>query len=290
MRVGLHGADNQLTITDGGLVQAWTIRLGYYPGSSGTLELSGILRLDGDTFNSGTLLAIGNGGPSTSAVQLLSGTVGIAASGILRLGNDIPSGNVAVINQGALQVRAGAFTNAASAYFKNTGSDVTFFNAFYNNGTYLSDPAMNTFNGSVALDATGVLAGGAGDVFVIGGDLTSANPTGLQLAGAKVIFNDGAHTFTLAGPASIGELELTSGASVSLVGGDLYVGLLNADTNQFTTAQTIYYDPAQNLSLAGQTYALDGGGTLTAVPEPSSVGLVLFGIVAVFTAAHRHRK
>jgi len=68
------------------------------------------------------------------------------------------------------------------------------------------------------------------------------------------------------------------GASVSLVGADLFVGALSADTNQFTTAQTIYYDPAQNPSLAGQTYALDGGGSLTAVPEPSSAWLVFFGI------------
>ncbi len=172
----------------------------------------------------------------------------------------------------------GAFTNAATAYFKNTGSDVTFFGSFYNNGTYLSDPAINTFNGTVALDATGVLAGGAGDVFVIGGDLTSANPDGLQLAGATVEFNAGSHTFTLAGTATIGTLQLDSGTSVSLVGGDLIVGVFNAQTDQLTTAQTIYYDPAKNSSLGGQTYALNGGGALSPVPEPTSAWLVFFGI------------
>jgi T5SS/PEP-CTERM-associated repeat protein len=184
----------------------------------------------------------------------------------------------------------GGFTNAASAVFKNTGSQITFFGPTAIGGTYASDPAINTFNGSVVLDPTGVLAGGAGDVFIISGDLTSANPNGLQLAGAKVVFNSGAHTFTLAGTAQIGELELQSGASILLAGGDLIVGLFSASTDQFTTAQTIYYDPAQNPSLGAQTYALDGGGSLTAVPEPSSGLLVLFAVAASLLAARRRLR
>ena len=104
------------------------------------------------------------------------------------------------------------------------------------------------------------------------------------------MFNDGAHTFTLAGVASIGTLELSDGASVSLLGADLIVGVFNAATDQFTTAQTIYYDPVQNPSLGAQSYALNGGGTLTAVPEPSSMLLVLFGVVAAVTAARRRNK
>jgi T5SS/PEP-CTERM-associated repeat protein len=179
----------------------------------------------------------------------------------------------------------GTFTNAAGAYFKNTGSQVTFFGPTSIGGTYLSDPAMNVFNS--ALNVSGVLAGGAGDVFVFNGDFTSTNPDGLQLAGAKVVFNAGAHTFTLSGTASIGELELQSGASILLAGGDLIVGLLNADTNQFTTAQTIYYDPAQNPSLGAQTYALNGGGSLTAVPEPSSALLVVLGLALLMRSVVR---
>jgi|GEM_PF-2352865 len=171
-----------------------------------------------------------------------------------------------------------AFTNASGAYFKNTGSQITFFGVASIGGTYVSDPAMNVFNS--ALNLSGVLAGGPGDVFVFNDDFTSTNPDGLQLAGAKVVFNAGAHTFTLTGVTSIGTLELSDGASVSLVGADLFVGVLNADTNQFTTAQTIYYDPTQNPSLGAQTYALNGGGSLTAVPEPSSAMLVLLGVAA----------
>jgi hypothetical protein len=142
----------------------------------------------------------------------------------------------------------------------------------------------------VTLGVGGVLEGGVGDVFVIHGDFSSANPDGLQLAGAKVVFNAGAHTFTLAGTAQIGELELQSGASVSLAGGDLIVGVFNASTGQFTTAQTIYYDPAQNPSLGAQTYALNGGGSLTAVPEPSSAMLVLLGLVALWRATLRRGR
>jgi T5SS/PEP-CTERM-associated repeat protein len=178
-----------------------------------------------------------------------------------------------------------AFTNASGAYFKNTGSQITFFGIASIGGTYVSDPAMNIFQS--ALNLSGVLAGGAGDVFVFNDDLTSTNPDGLQLAGAKVVFNAGAHTFTLAGPAQIGELELQSGASLLLAGGDLIVGLLSAQTNQFTTAQTIYYDPAQNPSLGAQTYALNGGGSLTAVPEPSSALLLLLAVAVVTPLCRR---
>jgi hypothetical protein len=183
----------------------------------------------------------------------------------------------------------GAFTNLSGAYFKNTGSDVTFFGSFYNNGTFTSDPAVNTFSAGLTLGLTGILTGGDGDVFVINGDLSSANPNGLQLAGAKVVFNAGAHTFTLAGPTSLATLELSDGANVSLIGADLYIGLLNGETNQFTTAQTIYYDPAQNPLLAGQTYTLNGGGSLSPVPEPSSALLVLLGVAALVSSAVRKR-
>ena len=184
----------------------------------------------------------------------------------------------------------GSFTNASGAYFKNTGSDVTFFGPTSIGGTYLSDPAMNTFNGDVTLDPTGVLVGGAGDVFVIGGDLSSANPQGLQLAGAKVVFNEGAHTFTLSGTAQIGELEVSSGGMVNLIGGDLVVGVFGAETNEITTAQTIYYDPMQNPDLAGQTYTLEGGGTLTAIPEPGSALLVVLGVALLFRCVGRSKS
>jgi len=257
--------------------------------SGATLRIGRSLNNAGDINNFGGILDV-SGFILTNA-SVLTGSGTFKAAAIINSGQVLFQGgqadiygvylNTAGATTTIYRITAnfhGAFTNAASAYFKNTGSDITFFGSTFIGGTYLSDPAMNTFNGSVALDATGVLAGGAGDVFVIGGDLSSANPNGLQLSGAKVVFNDGAHTFTLAGTATIGTLQLDSGTSVSLVGGDLIVGVFNAQTDQFTTAQTIYYDPSQNPSLGAQTYALNGGGMLSPVPEPTSAWLVFFGI------------
>ncbi len=173
----------------------------------------------------------------------------------------------------------GAVTNNSGAVFKNTSSAITFFSTFYNNGIYFSDPATNTFHADLLLGETGKLQGGAGDVFVIGADLASANPYGLDLADAKIVFDAGSHSFTLAGAATIGALALDNDATLTLVGGDLIVGILEASTGQFLTAQTIYYDPSQNPDLDGQTYSLAGGGSLVAVPEPSS------GLLAVLSLA-----
>jgi len=203
---------------------------------------------------------------------------GICSAQFIYVRNDIGSLGTLTVAGGSVDPGVLSVGGASGAFFKNTGSQITFFGPTSIGGTYVSDPAMNTFNG--ALNLSGVLSGGVGDVFVFNDDFTSTNPDGLQLAGAKVVFNAGAHTFTLTGVTSIGTLELSDGASVSLVGADLFVGVLNADTNQFTTAQTVYYDPAQNPSLAGQTYALNGGGSLTAVPEPSSAMLVLLAVAA----------
>ncbi len=175
----------------------------------------------------------------------------------------------------------GAVTNNAGGVIKNTGSDITFFNAFFNNGSFISDPATNTFNATLTLGTSGELKGGAGDVFIINGSLLSANPNGLDLPDAEVVFGLGAHDFTLAGTAHFGTLQLAGGASVSLAGGDIIVGIFSASPNQFTTAQTIFYDPALSPWLEGQTYSLTGGGLLTAVPEPSTWLMVILALAVL---------
>lgn len=182
---------------------------------------------------------------------------------------------------------SGAVTTNAGGVMKNTGSDITFFSTFFNNGTYISDPATNTFNAALALGPAGKLAGGEGDVFIVNADLLSANPNGLDIADATLAFGGGTHNFTLAGTARIGTLSVADGATVVLNGGDLIVGFFGADASQFTTAQTIYYEPALNPDLDGQTYALTGGGSLTVVPEPSTCVLVLLGGVTALAVARR---
>lgn len=184
----------------------------------------------------------------------------------------------------------GAVTNNAGGVFKNTGSDIVFFNTFFNNGTYVSDPATNTFNATLALGPAGKLAGGEGDVFVVNSHLLITNPNGLDIAEATLAFGGGAHEFTLAGTAHIGTLSLADGATVVLTGGDLIVGFFGADASQFTTAQTIYYDPVLNPDLGGQTYALTGGGTLAVVPEPGTWTMVLVGVAALVSSAVRKKR
>lgn len=181
----------------------------------------------------------------------------------------------------------GAVTN--NGVFKNTGSDLTFFNT-YVGGLLINDPATTRFAGGLDLGTTGGLVGGAGDVFVIGGNFVSGNPAGLDIADATLVFEAGGHNFTLAGTARIGTLSLDSGASVSLAGADLIVGVFDANANQFTTPETIYYDPAQNPALGGQTFALNGGGSLTIIPEPSSFLLVVAGVAALLRSAVGGRR
>jgi hypothetical protein len=111
------------------------------------------------------------------------------------------------------------------------------------------------------------LVGGKGDLFVLQGDLASANANGLQIDGATVEFTRGAHAILLAGTAHLGALQLDSGATLTLSGADLYVGALDASPTQLTSAYDIVYDPTQNPCLGGQTYTLAGGGLLEAVPE-----------------------
>jgi hypothetical protein len=175
----------------------------------------------------------------------------------------------------------GAVTNTAGGYFKNTSSQVTFFNTFYNNGSYVSDPATNLFNATVALGPNGTLGGGKGDLFVLQGDLTSANADGLQIDGATLEFTSGAHNFSLAGTAYLGTLQVDTGGTLMFSGATLYVAVFDASLSQITTADDIYYNPAENPALGGLTYILSGGGLLEAVPEPGTWSLVLCGLAAL---------
>jgi hypothetical protein len=183
----------------------------------------------------------------------------------------------------------GPVTNRVNAVFKNTSSQITFYSVFYNDGTYISDPATNVFTATVALGPNGALVGGKGDLFVLQGDLTSANVDGLQIDGATLEFTAGAHNFTLAGTAHLGALQLDSGATLTLAGANLYVGSFDAIPSQITSADTIYYDPTQNPSLGGQTFALAGGGLVEAVPEPGTFALVLTALVSGIVVRRRRR-
>lgn len=237
--------------------------------SSRTLTNSGILAGHG-TFKAGTTYNLGtaifNGGNAA-----MHGAYVNAEAHTTRVDHIVMNFHGAVTNDG---------------YFKNTGSAITFFDVFYNNGTYWSDPATNTFLGGLSVGAAGALEGGVGDLFVIGGDLTVANPDGIRLADAGLLLSGGT-TFTLAGPAEIGSLEVVGDGLLALVGGDVSVGLLGATPSQLSTAGTVYYDPELNPSLGGTTYSLDGGGTMLPIPEPGTVFLAALGALAARLARRR---
>jgi hypothetical protein len=200
-----------------------------------------------------------------------------------------------------------AVTNASGSTIKLTGGYATFMGDFYNNGSYISDPATNTFN-TLALGPDGALVGGIGDEFIFGGDLLnySTNAFVFDISQAAVSFAAGSHTFALASADygtnwlgyndnfAIGEFKIESGGGVTFEDGNpltggaaLYVDIFNASASQVTSPFNIYYKPANNPSLSNQTYALSGGGWLIAVPEPATWMLLLAGAGAL---ASRRRR
>ncbi|MBM3888015.1 MAG: hypothetical protein FJ388_02690 [Verrucomicrobia bacterium] len=203
----------------------------------------------------------------------------------------------------------GAVTNLSGGVFKNTDSHLIFFSSFVNNGTYISDPATNTFSSDLILGPDAALVGGAGDTFEFGAGFlnSSTNATVFNLSSATVSFTDGSHTMLLAGEDlgatwsgytdnfAIGTLELADAALLKLEDGyldnlsaALYVDYFNAETNQITSAYNIYYNSANNPLLRDQTYALIGGGWLIPIPEPATwVLLLLAGASALLSERRR---
>jgi hypothetical protein len=280
---GLLALNGGLTNQPGGFVEAvagGTLRVAGSMLNKGVINpQGGVIDLQSNTLtNAGTMTGYG----SYRAQSIVNGSRAIFQGGNVNIQATYINAAGATTEVALASASFfGPVTNQTGGVFKNTGSQLTFFEVFFNNGSYISDPATNTFHATLTLGPSGALVGGPGDVFVFSADLLSANPAGVDLPEAALVFEAGPHTFTLAGTARVGLLQLKAGASVFLAGADLLVGIFAADAAQFTTAQTIYYDPAQNPALGGQSYALSGGGWLMAIPEPSTALLTLLGLAGL---------
>ncbi len=205
-----------------------------------------------------------------------------------------------------------AVTNSASGTIKTTGATARFLGGLTNSGAFISDPSDNFFT-NLIVNESGYLLGGAGDRFFVSGDFLNGSllDTLWDTNLAELLFQGGsAHTLSLAGKdfgnsfASLndnfawGSFSLGLSQTLSLLdgnadaGGALYVSsfLLAGGLSQIASITgngfNIYYDPnaAGNAYLSAANYNLAGGGVLAplqAVPEPSSLVLLAFGLAAL---------
>ena len=205
--------------------------------------------------------------------------------------------------------------------FETTSAIVSFTGTFSNNGAYLSDPSVQNF-ASLAIGVNGSLVGGAGDVYKVTGNVTnnSTQAGAFNISGAKLTLAGTVnHQFTWSGADlgstaagyennfAIGTLELQAGGSLTIEGESgtgaagvgIYASVLQLDGGLAQIASItgngadIYYDPTQagNAYLGDQTYALQGGGEITAaIPEPGTVSLLTLGMIVGMGLLGRRKK
>ena len=276
--------------------------------TQGLVANAGTISLTGGTFdNNGKALA--NSGQISGFGGLRSGGLTNTGSVHFTGGGTTVNGNVTNAVGASLQASYNPVTFTGNVVndglVKTTATTVTFTGSFTNNGTYLSDPATQVFQ-NLTIGTQGALQGGAGDVFVINGNLVnnSQAKATFDISAAKVKFTGGSHGLTWSasnlgsGAAgyqnnfAVGTFELAIGATLTFMGGSasaLYVHelLLDGGVSQLASIQSggasIYYDPmnAANRYLLGKTYALGGAGGMliaAAVPEPQTYLLFLAGL------------
>ena len=306
----------------------------------GTVNLTGTTTVNGDTTNSAGATMTTNGpitsfngnvtnqgqftaGGNTNITGSLANNGGtflnsgaMTASNIVNVGMITNSGvlNTALaVNSGVLtnngSFTAGALTN--SGLFNNFG--IAVIGNFVNTGAYVEDPSTTQF-GNVNIGATGYLAGVAGDLFQVSGNLEnlSAQNTRWNTVDAELEFEGtGTHIFDLAGLNGAGfsnnfawgTLVIDPGNTLDLGTGSgdaQYVDFLqglsisgNTITNiDGASGLFLYYNSADNPLLNGN-YNLIGGGELIGVapsptPEPST--LLLFGSGLGSLLAYRRRR
>jgi hypothetical protein len=278
---------------------------------------SGIINLLGGVFeNSG--FELDNTGQISGFGTIRTGT--LINNGTITFTGGLTTINGDVINESDRQLRVaynpalftGTVTN--NGIFKNTETTITFAGTYNENGLYMSDPADNFFS-SVAIGNEGAWVGGWGDRFFITGDLrsTSKAKSSWQTELAELHLIGGAeHVMSIAGEDlgvsfdgfvnnfAWGALMLGGGDELVLEdandssGGAFYVHslLLGGGVDQIAHIQSnglnIYYDlgNSANAYLGGKSYAMAGGGTISAVPEP---GLAVVVFVAAGIVLRRRR-
>lgn len=313
-----EGGTAQFTQSGSSQFTANYLNVGIFGGNASYNLNGGELIVNGN-FNVG-----GNGTVTQTGGGVSAGDLNVDAGGIFNFQGGNLGMNGTWNNNGQANIQStvpndnltvsGNVVNSGS--FHVTETNVTYTDMFTNNGSYISDPAVNNFN-DLTIGSSGYLVGGAGDQFVISGSLlnNSTQSTQWNTLQSSLFFNSsGSHSLTLAGTDvgasqsgyasnfAWGDLSLATGENLNLFsnnsgGNALYVKLFNlADglnqLSQISSAYNIYYDPnlAGNSYLNDLKYQLNGGGFLTPVAVPIPAALWLFGsALAGFTLSSRRK-
>lgn len=194
------GAWGKYTLSDGQLTAA-SLALGREGGTGIFLQSGGRADISSDTW-------IGNGLGDAATLDLQGGEYHGATiynygqmnySGGTLYGNIYSNGNIAVSGAGTRTIHGSVYNWGV---FKTTNTSLVVTGNYIEAGTFVSDPSNNKFNGNLTVEGNGVLQGGAGDVFDIGGNLnvTTANTAGWNTALAALVFSgSGPHALTLSG-------------------------------------------------------------------------------------------
>jgi len=196
--------------------------------TQGLAANAGTIALDGGTFDNNAR-PMTNTGILSGHGTFRTGTLTNAAAGAIRVADHPTLFYGPLVNSGLVQVFSCTtsffdhVTNDASGTIKNTSGTIRFLGGFTNSGGYTSDPADNCFT-DLTNTATGYLAGGQGDRFIISGSLVndSTRTDAWDTGSAEVRFTGGAaHTMAVSGPVGAfrwGTLAVEAGNMVNLSG------------------------------------------------------------------------
>ena len=296
--------------------------------NSGLATNNGIISLTGGIFdNGGNAMNNANQISGYGTLRVGTGTNRLTNNGSITFtsGSTTVNGDItnAVGETISVSYYPATFTGNIinNGIFQATSAIVSFTGTFSNNGAYLSDPSVQNF-ASLAIGVNGSLVGGAGDVYKVTGNVTnnSTQAGAFNISGAKLTLAGTVnHQFTWSGADlgstaagyennfAIGTLELQAGGSLTIEGESgtgaagvgIYASVLQLDGGLAQIASItgngadIYYDPTQagNAYLGDQTYALQGGGEITAaIPEPGTVSLLTLGMIVGMGLLGRRKK
>ncbi len=197
---GFFVANSDVTGTGAVIHQSGTntveerLSVGFHAGDVGTYTMSGgkilagyetIGRKGSGTFNQSGGINASRGPitiaeypsfPSTSGIYNLSGGM-VDAPSVVNNGTFNISGgtvNAPLTNTGALYLSGAPIINGAvtnSGTIKATGASTRFNGAYVENGTFVSDPSTQQV-GDLTVNPSGALVGGAGDRWVVTGNLS----------------------------------------------------------------------------------------------------------------------
>jgi hypothetical protein len=189
---------------------------------------AGTIALDGGTFDNNAR-PMTNTGILSGHGTFRMGTLTNAATGAIRVADHPTLFYGPLVNAGQVQVFSCTtsffdhVTNNSTGAIKNTAGIIRFLGGFTNSGSYTSDPADNYFT-DLTNTATGYLAGGLGDRFIVTGNFVndSARTDAWDTSAAQLRFTGAAsHTMAVSGPSGTfgwGILTVDAGNALTVAG------------------------------------------------------------------------